>query len=425
MAERTAGRAREVLVRAALLVAYFYPPAAGGGVYRTLGFVRHLEAHGFRPVVLTGAADPAEADDPGLLEGLEGVETVRAGAAVPARRLGGRVRRSGWRMALAWLGTRLMVPDTYAPWRGPAVRAGRERLERGDVRVLYSTSPPDTDHRVALQLHQASGLPWVADFRDPWVGLGYWRPLTPLHRAAHLRQLREVLRGADAVVAATDGTRAWLERAAPGCARRIEVIPNGYEEDEWQGVEPRRFEHFTVLHAGRLSADRTLEPFLAGLERFLAADPSRRGRVRVLQLGPHDAREAWRVRRRRLEDVVAFEGHVPHRAALAMEAGAHVLLLVKHRGERFRELIPGKLYEYLAAGRPVLAVVPEGPAAELVRSLGCGWVAPPDSPAQVAEVLERAWRGEGPPRHRPEERALFTRRALAGRLAALLAEVAR
>jgi glycosyltransferase involved in cell wall biosynthesis len=412
-------------VKQVLMVAALYPPAAGGGVYRTLGFVRHLGAHGFRPVVLTGTGEGAWVTDPELSPGPDPVEVVRVGGAALTRGRGGSARRSLWQMGLGWLATRLLVPDTYVGWLKPAVRAGLERLGRGDVQALYSTSPPDTDHLVALELRRATGLPWVADFRDPWIGLGYREPLTPWHRAAHLSRLRSVLRGADAVVASTEGTRGWLARMAGPEAppRRLEVIPNGYEEEEWRDVVPRRFDHFTVLHAGRLSSDRTLEPFLDGLQAFIAREPSRRARTRVLLLGPHDVSEAHRVARRALADVVRFEGQRPHRETLQMEAGAHALLLLKHRSERFRELIPGKLYEYLAAGRPVLAVVPEGPAAELVRGMGCGWVVPPDSPSRVADALESAWRGEAPPRHAPADREAYTRRNLAARLARILEEL--
>jgi glycosyltransferase involved in cell wall biosynthesis len=127
---------------------------------------------------------------------------------------------------------------------------------------------------------------------------------------------------------------------------------------------------------------------------------------------------------RALSDVVRFEGQRPHRETLEMEAGAHVLLLLKHRSPRFRELVPGKIFEYLASGRPVLAVVPEGPAAELVRGLGCGWVVPPQAPGRVADALESAWSGGAPPRHAPADRTQYSRRNLSGRLAALLGEIA-
>ncbi|MBI5837405.1 MAG: glycosyltransferase [Candidatus Eisenbacteria bacterium] len=406
-----------------LMVALHFPPVGGGGVYRTLGFARHLEGHGFLPVILTGSGGGAWVKDEALVRGVEHLETLRVGALLPAQALAGRVRRPFWQMAAGWLATRALVPDTYLRWRKPAVRAGLERLRRGDVRALYSTSPPDTDHMVALDLKRATGLPWVADFRDPWIGLGYFRPLTPWHRAAHLERLRAVLSNADRVLTATDGTRAFLEAALPSAAPRITVIPNGYEEEEWREVTPARFDRFTVVHAGRISAGRTLAPFLDGLQRFLAADPSRAARTQVLLYGPHDSPQAGLVERRGLGEVVRFVGQRPHREVLEAEAGAHALLLLKHLSGRFRELVPGKLYEYLASGRPVLAVVPEGPAAELVRTMGCGWVAAPGEPGRVAEALERAWKGEAPPRHSPADRSIFSRRRLTSRLAGVLEEI--
>lgn len=406
-----------------LVVARFYPPGAGGGVYRTLGFVRHLPEHGWRPVVLTGPAEAAWVEDPGLLEGVRDVETLRAGGAGPAS-LGRGPRRPAWVSALAGASAWLTVPDAHVSWRAPAARAGLERLRQGGVDAIYSTSPPDTGHLVALDLKRATGLPWVADFRDPWIGLGYREPPTPWHRARHERLLREVLRGADTLLAATEGTRRFLAQHEPSAAAKCVVVPNGFEAEEWRDVTPERFPHFTVVHAGRLSGDRGLGDFLDGLDEFFRRDASRRARTRCLMVGPHDAAEPRRVEARGFADVVSFPGQVPHRQALALEAGAHALLLVKHTSPRFGELIPGKLYEYLGSGRPVLAVVPEGPAAELVRGLGMGWVAPPGDPARLADALEAAWEGRVPARGLAEERAAFTRGALTARLAAALERLA-
>ena len=405
------------------MVARFYPPWTGGGIVRTVGFARHLPAFGYEPVILTGGCGEAAAPGAG------GAEVIRAGGGGPrgaAGRSGAEARRPARVAALARASAWLLVPDAHASWRGPAVRAGLERLRRGDIAAIYSTSPPDTDHSVALELKRASGLPWVADFRDPWIGLAFRDPPTPWHRRAHREMLRAVLAGADRVVAATEGTRGWLARAAPGAGAPAAVIPNGFEEEEWEGIEPRRFERFTIMHAGRLSEDRTLAPFLCGLEIFLSRDPARRPAVECLMPGPHDAAEERLVSERGLGDVARFPGNLEHRQVLEFEAGASLLLLIKHGSPRFRDLIPGKLYEYLGVRRPVLAVVPEGPAAELVRGLRLGWVAPPDRPERIADALEEAFAGSHSfPAAAAEERAQFTRRALTGRLAQVLDEATR
>ncbi|HKQ19774.1 MAG TPA: glycosyltransferase, partial [Candidatus Eisenbacteria bacterium] len=333
-----------------LIVARFFPPGTGGGVYRTLGFTRHLPEFGYEPVVLTGPDLPPNEGDPELLASVPRLEIVRAGRGSPFAAVRSKTNRPPWISALARAASWIAIPDSYAGWRGDAVRAGLERLKRGDLSAVYSTSPPDTDHLVALDLHRASGLPWVADFRDPWIGLGYRDPPTQWHRAAHQRLLRDVLRHATRVVAATEGTERWLRAVDPSIASRSSVIPNGFEAEEWRGVVPRRFDRFTIIHAGRLSDDRTLEPFARGLAAFLARDPARRAAVQCLLLGPHDADQARAVERAGLDGVVRFEGNRSHAETLSMEAGADLLILVKSRSARFRDLVPGKLYEYLGAG---------------------------------------------------------------------------
>lgn len=413
-----------------LIVAYFFPPITGGGIYRTIGFTRHLPALGFEPVVLTGPNADPETADPGLAASVSSVEVVRAGRASAISTVRSRATRPTWIAALARAASWVAIPDSYARWRRDAVRAGLERIARNDIAAIYSTSPPDTDHLVALDLHRVTGLPWVADFRDPWIGLGYRNPPTPWHRAAHTKLLRDVLREATRVVAATEGTQRWLAAVEPSIATRSATIPNGFEDEEWRAVTPRRFDRFTAVHAGRLSDDRTLEPFARGLEIFLARDPARRGAVQCLLLGPHDAAQARIAERPGLAGVVRFEGNRSHAETLAMEAGADVLLLVKSRSARYRDLIPGKLYEYIGAGRPVLAIAPEGPAADLVRRLGLGWVANPDQPEQIARALEEAWARRAAPASdartgiAPADRESFTRRRLTERLARILSEIA-
>ena len=409
-----------------LIVARFFPPGAGGGVYRTLGFTRHLPDFGYEPVVLTGPNRPPNQGDPELLAPLSRLEIVRAGRGSPLSTARSRTNRPPWISALARAASWIAIPDSYAGWRGDAVRAGFERLKRGDLSAIYSTSPPDTDHLVALDLHRASGLPWVADFRDPWIGLGYRDPPTPWHRAAHERLLRDVLRHATRVVAATEGTERWLKAVDPSIAPRSSVISNGFEAEEWRGVVPRRFDRFTMIHAGRLSDDRTVEPFARGLATFLARDPARRAAVQCLLLGPLDADQARVVARAGLDGVVRFEGNRSHAETLAMEAGADLLLLVKSRSARFRDLVPGKLYEYLGSGRPVLAIAPEGPAADLVRHFGMGWVADPDSADGIADALTVAWAKRPPPPAGATvgERESLTRRSLTERLARTLSEIA-
>lgn len=413
-----------------LIVARFFPPGTGGGVYRTLGFTRHLPGFGYEPVVLTGPALSPSEGDPELLASVSRLEIVRAGRGSPLSAARSMADRPPWISALARAAAWVTIPDSYAGWRADAVRAGLERSKRGDLSAIYSTSPPDTDHLVALDLHRASGLPWVADFRDPWIGLAYRDPPTPLHRAAHERLLREVLRRATRVVAATEGTERWLRAVDPSIAPRSSVIPNGFEAEEWRGVVPRRFDRFTMIHAGRLSDDRTLEPFARGLAAFLARDPARRAAIQCFLLGPQDATQARVVERAGLDGVVRFEGNRSHAETLSMEAGADLLLLLKSRSARYRDLVPGKLYEYLGAGRPVLAIAPEGPAADLVRRFGMGWVADPDSADSIADALTVAWARRAPPSAAGAasgatsgERESFTRRSLTERLARTLSEI--
>jgi len=175
-----------------LIVSHFFPPHGGGGVHRALAWARHLPAFGWDVTVLAAGLRGYWVEDPSLLarvpaatevlrvDAATGVALWRAAAG--ARGAAQGVRTDGPVKALARF---FLLPDSYRAWAAPAVRAGRARLARGDIDAVLSTSPPETAHLVGETLARHAHLPWVADFRDPWVALHYRRPPTPLHAALH------------------------------------------------------------------------------------------------------------------------------------------------------------------------------------------------------------------------------------------------
>lgn len=415
------------------MLAYFFPPMGDGGVFRSLKLARYLPAHGWEPVVVCGRPEDYWVRDDSLLEQLpEGLEVHRVGGLTGQallRRLTGLWRRGGDPAAgrrssrgfarLRALGDLLLVPDSYAGWIPAARRAARRRLAHGDIDLIYSSGPPDSAHRAALDLARETGLPWVADFRDPWFNLHLKAPPTPLHRWLHRRQEAAVLARAQ-VVAVTEG---WRRRYAERCPRPPVLIRNGFDPADFADLPPpppAPGAPLRILHAGKLSLTRSARPFLAGLARHLAARPAGARPLEATFLGPRETDNEAAAHELGLADVVRFEGPVPHAESLARQRAADLLLLVKHDDERYRDLVPGKFYEYAAAGRPILAVTPPSELEALLAEHGLGWTARPRA-ASVAETLaaaeaalEAGWR----PRPVPDD---FTRPVQAARMAALFA----
>lgn len=379
-----------------LMIINFFPPAAGGGVYRPLSFVKYLSRASWEITVVTPRPGEFWISDPELESQIPpGVRVVRTGSLSGLRTLnafrGGHSRRSsGGFGLLRSMGEFFLVPDTYVGWIPFATRAAAGLCREEPFDLVYSTSPPDSSHLVARSISRRFGLPWVADFRDPWIALRLRNPPTPLHRSWHKR-LESGVMGADAVLVTTEWHGEALKASFPNA--RVERVPNGYDEEDFEGLggigPPER--PFTILHGGMLTLGRSIGPFLEGLSLFCRERRGSRNDVRVVFLGSRESKNEELAARAGLGDVVSFEDNVGHAECVKRERSSHVLLLLKHDDDRYRGLVPGKLYEYLGARRPILAVVPEGEAADTVRDSGRGEVAPIGDPRGIAEGISKLY----------------------------------
>lgn len=378
------------------MIVPFFPPNAGGGVHRPLAFVKYLREFGWNCTVVTPEAGSFWITDNSLLDEIPPSCEVHRTRSLSGQALLGslrkrsegsaeQVRSSGRFAALRRLGSWVTLPDTYVGWR-PFATSRALRLLRGRTfDAIYSTSPPETSHLIAGTLQRRSGLPWVADFRDPWMNLHLFHPPTPLHRWLHTRMERGVCRRARVVVTST-----WhaelLQRRYPGMAPPV-VIPNGYDHVKFEPVRDLRPPEgtFVMTHTGMLTQKRSAVPLLDGLQLFLREKPD--ARIRVQFVGPRESANDAAVTERGLDSVVEFRDTVSHSESLRIEKTSHILLLIKHADPVYRRIVPGKLFEYVGACRPVLALVPEGAAADIVRRLRRGEVVPLDDPAQVARVI--------------------------------------
>lgn len=427
---RLAPASYRAAVKRLLLVCYYFPPAAGGGVARALSFARYLPPLGWQVTVLCADHASAPLEDPSRrVELPQGVEVIRVPmpeSAARSRRavIGGKGGRpSGMYRAARNLSSWIWVPDSFAPWAPIATMYAKERLERGGVNAILSTSPPDTVHLVGLGLTTA--LPWIVDFRDPWIGLTYKRPPTPLH-AWRQRKLRDqVLARADLVLATTRAAAEHLSKVAPP-GKRIAVLPNGWDPDFTQTAahaEPSR--RLRLVYTGTLWDVPVARSFFAALARALAQAKTRAIEVDII--GPYESAEKDLVQKLGLGDVVRFAGQVGYEESRRRQQEADVLLLLQVHGPGYHLAIPGKLYEYLATSRPILAFLPPGEGADLVTRAG-GWVVSQEDERGIEAALARLLRGERPQGESPARQMLayeHRRDKIAAQLVQLLNEVKR
>jgi hypothetical protein len=386
-------------VKHLLMIVPFFPPMGGGGVYRSLSFVRYLPAHGWRTTVIAPRGDAFWIRDPTLVAKIPAECRVRrtstlSGQAVLAAARPGRERaqsqtRSSRGFGLARRASAaLLVPDSYAGWFPFALRAALAEAKPGSFDAVYSTSPPETSHLVADAVRARTGLKWIADFRDPWMNLRLLEPPSALHARLHRAWEARVCARADTVVVTTRWHESVLREAYPRC--RVARVANGYDGEEVNAVaslsperHPMRF-----IHAGMLTQKRSAVPFLEALAAFFARRPGARSDVEVEFVGAREDENERAVDRLSLGDSVRFRTSVAHDDVLKLERQAHVLLLIKHMDPRYDGLVPGKLYEYIGLARPILALAPAGEARSLVATLRRGETVDPHDIEGIARTID-------------------------------------
>jgi glycosyltransferase involved in cell wall biosynthesis len=380
-----------------LLVSFYWPPAGGGGIQRPLKIAHHLPGLGIETHVLAPDDPKWIHSEPDLADPPE-ARVHRARYLGPKGRLPAQelrdlsgAARLGRRAAL--FPRRLLLPDESAPWALTAIPAAIRIVRRERIDVVLTTSPPTSVHLIGAAVARATGARWVADLRDSIVARVERRGDHALGRAkerAHAAVARLVARRADAVVAVTPTIAAQMQDLGAG---RVEVIPNGSDFDDFDGLEHVHADRFRITHTGSFFAGRDARVFLRALAdaepeiaaRF-AGDFRTADRDLADELGVGD----------RLELIP----YAPRRRALELQRDSEaLLLLLPDVGERGRDVPSGKLFEYLAARRPILAAVPtDGAAAELVREAGAGIVVPPDDVDAIRDGLNELER-----RHRAGE----------------------
>lgn len=364
-----------------LCIAYYFPPQGGGGVQRVAKFVKYLPRFGWQPTVLTGSA-PGALVDPSL--------DLEVPASTRVVRVRGWVLPPAWPWRLRhWLKRWCLVVDEQIGWLPFAVRQGLALLRTRSYSALYSTSAPYSDHLVALRLKRTTQLPWVADFRDPWIDNFSIQFATSLHQSWCARLEREIVSTADRVLVVSEPMRQkFLDRYPQRKPQHIITLPNGFDPADYEGVAPAaRDERFTLVYTGSLYGPRNAGSFLAAVSDLLERGVIPRSNLSVRFVGNIGPETAQQVARWQLTDVVELRGYVPHRQTIAHQLAADLLVLIIGSGPGSESVLTAKIFEYLASGKPILALIPPGAAADLLAEAGVGQMVPPDEPEAIAVAL--------------------------------------
>ena len=440
-----------------LIITYYWPPTGGSGVQRWVKFSKYLPEFGWQPVVYTPENPEQLARDESLLADIPAcAEVVKTRILEPYelyRRLTGGKKGEGevnpvnaqqknrkQRLSL-WVRGNCFVPDPRIGWVRPSVRFLKKYLAEHPVDAVVTTGPPHSVHLIGLGLKKALGLRWIADFRDPWTEMFYYKHLGlgPAADRRHHRLEQAVLDGADAVISVSPPVAADFRAKTQ---TPVVLITNGFDEDDFaEAGEPssgapgvqffpdpengsekildtpapqRPRTKVRLVHTGLFAADGNPLNLWDALAERCAADPAFRERLQIRLAGKVDAAVTEAVRARGLGGNLVELGYLPHDETVREQRAADILLLPLRREPEYAKVLPGKIFEYLAARRPVLGIGQEdGAAAAVLRDAAAGQMFDWDKKDELLAFLD----AEHPQTEGIEK---YTRRALTAQLAELL-----
>jgi glycosyltransferase involved in cell wall biosynthesis len=408
-----------------LLVSFYFPPAGGGGVQRPLKFATHLPATGIETHVLAP-------DDPKWIHTGDELMVPTKAWVHRAHYLGPKGRKPAEELhgldgvdrmlrQASLMSRRFLVPDENASWTLTAAPAAIRLIKQHSIDVVLTTSPPPSVHLIGAAAKAATGVKWVADLRDSLVAHAHRQADTPaavLKEKSRAAVARLVAKRADAVVAVSEPIAEEMRGLSP--AGHVLTIANGCDFEDFQGLEYTPGERFRITHTGSFIGRRSPRPFLTALAES-GLD------VVARFVGDFRAADSEWAEQLALGDRLELHAYTSHRESLQLQRDSEALLLLIPEAEgRGRAVLSGKVFEYLAAERPILAAVPpDGEAARLLRETGAGIVVGSEDVAGIRTALEglvarwRAGRLNGTVLS-PDQRERLSRRARAEDLADLL-----
>ncbi len=432
-----------------LVVTYYFPPAGGPGVQRMLKFIRYLPDYGWQPVVLTVKNGDFPAKDPTLEEEIpEEMPVIRVPAVEPYafyRKFTGK--KSGEMIPVGtlsadnsgsfpekfahWIRANLFIPDARLGWIFPVISAAKRIIHNYNIQALFSSSPPQSVQVAALRIAKRHGLPWVADFRDPWTDIYYYQGLQRLKLAKKLDAAfeKKVLERADAVLTVSP----TIQRQLGEKIRRpdVSMIPNGYDASDFKGDTKHHYDEFSISYIGNLKANQNPSSLWNALKTLCDNDTAFASNLSLQFTGKIHPEVKESLERFALTSSLKINDYVPHYEATRQMRQTAVLLFIVPDAPNNAGILTGKLFEYLAAGRPILSIGPvDGDAADILRSAGAGDMLSQSDLVGMRSHIERlyeSWQKENMKEFIPEQSKVeqYDRRQLTGELSQVLSRVSR
>ena len=373
-----------------LIVTYYWIPSGGAGVQRWVKFAKYLRDFGWEPVIYT----PENPEYPSIDHSFEkdipsDITVLKTPIWEPYnvyRNLTGKKnqainagfisenKKQGWKDKLSiWIRGNFLIPDPRRFWIKPSVKYLTDYLQQNPVDAIITTGPPHSMHMIGMGVKRnIPSIKWIADFRDPWTNIDFYKELnlTYLADKIHHRLEKKIIQSADQVVVVSNDMKQEYELLQP---RKIDVISNGYDEDDNHKANIQLDKKFTVSHIGTLNTARNPTTVWKVLSELCTENPEFKSDMQIQLVGKVDFSVLEAIRTNGIWDQLLKIDYLSHSEAIAKQQSSQVLLLLINNSGNARGILTGKFYEYLAAKRPILGVGPtDGDAAAVLHETGGG-----------------------------------------------------
>lgn len=428
--------------RKVLIITYYWPPSGGSGVQRWLKFVKYLPQFGWEPYVFTPENPAFAIRDESLLNDIPAeAEEIRfpiwepyesffklSGAFSNAKSakptdLVSTKDKSWFQKISTLIRGNFFIPDPRIFWVKPSVKFLDDFLRDNGIKTIVTTGPPHSLHLIGYKLKNKNpSLKWIADFRDPWSEWGLLDSLKvgPIARSIHRKMESKVLKRADKIVTITPF---YVKRFETLSQRKVSLLTNGYDEDDFKSLVIKRTEKFTIRHVGIVNEKCDPKPFMRAILQLLNVDSNFKTRLQIDFVGEvHSHFKDFVLSNPDLSSVTTFTPSVPHKNLISMYGESSLMLLILTGYKDAEGYMPGKLFEYLATGLPVLGIGPStGDAAKLLTSSRAGEMIEGSEEEKIKKkVIEHfvGW-NNGTASAQKEERSNYSRKEITKELIAL------
>lgn len=372
-----------------LIVTYIFPPMAGGGVQRTLKFIKYLPAYGWKPMVLTIKPYEWPIVDYDLNQEIPEVAEVYKCFSLEERRTRGLFKKllnfKPFEILRRYL---LEVPDHCIGWLPFALGQAKQIIKKNKIDIIYSTFPPATSHLIGYFLKKQYDIPWVTDFRDPWLDHPFYHTnnKTVFYKKIDKEIERLVINSSDLIITTTHTYKNdILNKYSSVKTNKVGIITNGYDEEDFHKKDvKKKSNQFTLTYTGFVGENVNLEIFFKACKKLANKHPVEIKKWKINFIGRSDKQVRKFICKYKLEQIIKSVGYILHQESICNISNADVLLIFS----RGRNILPAKIFEYLRAKRPILAFSEEDDElSSLIKNLNAGVVVSSKESNQIAGVL--------------------------------------